>query len=118
MMNGYSKGQEAVGDPHDQTTARPPTTTSLILFLAAVAVVTTLSIVFILLQPWHSLSVGSITTPVGVQQLREDATDDYPARTPHQRRMDQAFLDSIETFGIDGMKEIYSKQHQLGNNGK
>ena len=91
-------------------------TTKVILLAATASIVLTLSIVFILTQPWNDLSVGYITTPVPVQSMDQRLTSEQRLRAARQREMDSDFLDSIEQFGVEGMTEIRLQQIKSSNN--
>lgn len=116
-MNRPDKKEAGIGQMINDRLLRLPTTSTLIAFISVASVLTTLSVIFILNQPWNSLSVGAITSPSPVQRLSGETVSERPTRTPDQRRRDEAFLDSVETFGVEGMKEIYLNQSKFNNDG-
>ena len=83
--------------------ARTPTTKSLLLLLAAAVMVATSGILFIFNQSWNYLSVGSITAPTGLEDMK---TEVDPAASLQQILRDRQFLDSIDRFGIERMEQL------------
>ena len=116
-MEKYEDKEVSIGQKINDRLLKLPKTPTLIAFIAVVSVLTTLSVIFILNQPWHTLTVGAITSPRPVQKLDGEIVSERPTRSADQRRRDEAFLDSIETYGVEGMKDIYLKQSKSNNDG-
>ena len=115
-MNGY-KANKRLGERINDYLIKLPTTTVLIFLVATACVVATLGVVFVFNHSWGNLTVGSITAPAGIEQLNDDASTKDRMRVFRQRQQDQLLRDSFDTYGIEGMKEIYSKQYNSNNNG-
>ena len=55
-------------------------------------------------------SVGSISTPTVFEEINEKLGDRTPLDLYHEARSSQAFLDSVDRFGIERMEEIYQEK--------
>lgn len=87
---------------------RTSTTKSVLVVLAVAVIVATASILFIFNQSWNYLSVGSITAPTGLEEMK---TEVDPAEALQQIMRDRQLLDSIERFGIERMEQIRNPQN-------
>ncbi len=114
-MNDHNQSKR-IGEKINAYLISLPRTTTLVVLLATASILATLSVVFIFKHSWGTLTVGSITAPVGIDRLNDDAATGDRMRVFQLREQDQQLLDSLETSRFEEI-DIYSKPYNSNSNG-